>query len=355
MSIHREEIRRIVVVGDAYVSPGVLAQAAQKLLGQQTEIIPLLWGSGDKNEFTDQAALIERDGPDAVPYPQGLDDEIESADLLMVHFCPLPRRLLERAKRLKLAGICRGGVENIAVDALTGRRVPLIHIIRNAEAVAEFTLGLMLSETRNIARSHRRIMEGQWPTQFSNSGYTSTLKNLTVGLVGLGNIGMLVMEKLTALGIPVMGFDPFLPDRQAARLPIPIAPSLEALFSQADVVSLHLRLTERNRNLVDSRLLALMKPTAYLVNVSRGGLINEADLFSALHDHRIAGAALDVFADEPPVPGCPLLGLDNVTLTPHIAGDTVDSIERSPYLLCEKIEEFLRTGGTGWVYNKNSL
>lgn len=350
--IDKTQIKRIVVVGDAYVSPDTLQKAAAGLGCAGAEIIPVLWGSGDKDEFSEMQTAIEHSGPDAAPYPPALDALIEEADVLMVHFCPLPARLLRRANRLKLVGVCRGGVDNIAVETLTEGKIPLVHIIRNAEAVAEFTLGLMLAETRNIARSHRLLMQGVWPSEFPNSAFTATLKNLTVGIAGLGNIGALLAQKLAALGVKVLGFDAYLPGHVMQSLPVEPVQTLEELFRRSDVISLHLRLTQENQGMIGAALLGCMKPTAYLINAARAGLIDEPALVEALRTRAIAGAALDVFNDEPLRPDSPLLTLDNVTLTPHIAGDTVDAIALSPYPLAEAMAEVLERGRTPRVYNK---
>lgn len=350
--IDKTQIKRIMVVGDAYVSPDTLQKAAAGLGCAEAEIIPVLWGSGDKDEFSKMQTAIEHSGPDAAPYPPALDELIEETDVLMVHFCPLPARLLRRANRLKLVGVCRGGVDNIAVETLTERKIPLVHIIRNAEAVAEFTLGLMLAETRNIARSHRLLMQGVWPSEFPNSAFTATLKNLTVGIAGLGNIGALLAQKLAALGVKVLGFDAYLPEHVMQSLPVEPVQTLEELFRRSDVLSLHLRLTQENQGMIDAALLGCMKPTAYLINAARAGLIDESALVEALRTRAIAGAALDVFNDEPLRPNSPLLTLDNVTLTPHIAGDTVDAIALSPYPLAEAMAEVLERGRTPRVYNK---
>lgn len=352
MMINKAKIQQIVVVGDAYVSPHTLEKAAADLDCPQAKIDVLQWGSGDRDEFSEMQTAIEHKGPDAAPYPSELDTLIETADVLMVHFCPLPAHLLRRAKRLKLVGVCRGGVDNIAVDALTEQKIPLVNIIRNAEAVAEFTLGLMLAETRNIARSHRLLMQGVWPSEFPNSEYTATLKNMTVGIAGLGNIGALLAKKLSALGVRVLGFDAYLPQQVIKTLPVEPVKTLEALFKESDVISLHLRLSPENEGMIGAELLASMKPTAYLINAARAGLIDEAALVQALKTHAIAGAALDVFNDEPLKADSPLLTLDNVTLTPHIAGDTVDAIALSPYPLARAMREVLEQGRTPRVYNK---
>lgn len=335
---------RIVVVGDAYVSPITLQEAALTLPVSDPEVVCLMWGTGDKDEFSQMQTQLERNGPDAVPCPPELEKEIETADILMVHFCPVSSALIARAKNLKLVGVCRGGYENIASEALTERGIPLIHVIRNAEAVAEFTLGMMFAETRNIARSHHLIQNGQWPVEFPNTEYCSTLRNLVVGIVGLGNIGALLAQKLHALGVKVLGYDAYLSRDLIEKMPVEYVDSLEEIFKKSDVLSIHLRLTEENRGMIGAEMLSYMKPTAYLINAARAGLIDDAALVDALRNRKIAGAALDVFEEEPLRADHPFCTLDNVTLTPHIAGDTVDAISRSPFPLAKAIEEYLLTG-----------
>ena len=345
-------VSKIVVVGDAYVSPDTMAEAAKKLPFPSAEIVSLMWGTGDKEEFSQMQTELESKGPDAVPYPEGLDEAVSDADLLLIHFCPVPAGLIEKAPKLKAVGICRGGTENVAVSALTDRKIPLIHIIRNSEAVAEFALGMMLAETRNIARSHRQICEGKWGTDFCNTEYTSTLKNLTVGIIGLGNIGALLAEKLHALGVRVLGYDAYLPREVIEKMPVEPIESMEEIFQKADVLSIHLRLTSENHGIIGKDLLGLMKPTAYLINVARAGLIEEKALLEALAEHRIAGAALDVFEQEPLPADHPFTRLDNVTLTPHIAGDTVDSIALSPYTLVDALCDYFENGNKKNICNK---
>ena len=350
-----ENIHRIVVVGDAYVSPTTLFEAASKLPFDDVVIEKFMWGTGDKDEFSEMQTEIEKNGPDSVAYPEGLDKAIVDADILLFHFCPIPKKLLDKAKYLKLVGICRGGYENIDVQTLNERNIPLIHIIRNAEAVAEFTLGLMLAETRNIGRSHAQIIKGEWPTTFCNTDYTSTLKNLSVGIVGLGNIGTLLAQKLNALGVKVYGYDGYIKKDVLDTMPIEPCSSIEEIFSKSDIISLHLRLSDENREFINKQLLERMKPTAYLINASRAGLINNADLIDVLSNHKIAGCALDVFEQEPIAVDDPLIKLDNVTLTPHIAGDTVDSIAKSPFQLVQAIDDYITKSDTRNVCNKVKL
>lgn len=347
-----QEIKKIVVVGDAYVSPSTMAEAAKKLPFLSAEIISLMWGNGDKDEFCKMQTEIEHRGPEAVDYPKELDEAIKEADILLVHFCPIPEKLLNKAERLKLAGVCRGGTENIAVDVLSERKIPLIHIIRNAEAVAEFTLGMMIAETRNISRAYQSICNGIWRTDFPNAEFSSTLVNMKVGVVGLGNIGSLLAKKLAVLGVTVLGYDEYISEDKWKELPVEKMDSLTEIFHESDIISLHLRLTKDNQGIVGKELIEQMKPTSYLVNIARAGLIDENALLDALRECKIAGAALDVFEQEPLPPEHPFCRLDNITLTPHIAGDTVDSIALSPYTLAAAVTEYFETGNTRNVCNK---
>lgn len=350
-----DTVLRIVVVGDAYVSSQTMKDAIKKLSFASTEITCFMWGTGDKEEFTEMQTILESKGPDAVPYPQGLEDAILDADILVVHFCPVPESLILLARHLKAVGICRGGTENIAVSALSKRKIPLLHIIRNAEAVAEFTLGIMLAETRNIARAHHKICEGRWETQFYNTTFTSTLKNMTVGIVGMGNVGALLARKLYALGVSVLGYDAYLTKEDMEGLPVQSVENMEEVFQKADIVTIHLRLTSANHGIIDKKLLSMMKPEAYLINVARAGLIEEEALIEILAKHRIAGAALDVFEQEPLLPNHPFTQMDNVTLTPHIAGDTVDSIALSPYLLADALQGYFVNGEKKNICNQNEF
>ena len=187
---------------------------------------------------------------------------------------------------------------------------------RNARAVAECALGLMLSEVRNLARSYALLKEGIWTRDFPNRDSIPELHEKTVGLVGYGAVARLVAGYLHALGSHVLAFDPYV----TGPTPGVTLVDLDTLMRRSDVVSLHARLTEETHHLIGSAELELMKPTAILVNTARSGLLDEDALVRALSERRIMGAALDVFDTEPLPKGHALLALDNVTLAPHLAG-----------------------------------
>lgn len=347
---------KLVIVGDIHVPSRNFKEAIKKSSFEIDEIVELEWEVKDKEDFQKKILNIEKGGSSVEEPPQELYNEIMDADILLVHFCPLPREIIERGKKLKLIGTCRGGLEHIDVQAATKNNIPVMHVIRNAEPVADFTLGLILSETRNIARSHEAIKKGHWRKEFVNSKHTNLLKNQKVGLVGLGHIGRLIASKLNALGVSVIGYDPYVKQEALKSGNINIEMVLiETLFKESDIVSLHLRLTEETEGMVNKELLSLMKPTSYLINTSRAGVIKEEDLIEALETRAIMGAALDVFWEEPLSEDNPLLSLDNVTLTSHLAGDTVDAIPKSPKLLVEEINSFYEKGTSTMVVNLGEL
>ncbi|MBP2097674.1 2-hydroxyacid dehydrogenase [Enterococcus rivorum] len=338
---------KVVVVGDRLVSSETLKEAALKLnIPSPIEVVEFQWYSDlTKDQFQEKILLIEKGGPEAVNIPEGILEAIVDADYLLVHIAPVSKAMIEAATQLKLIGTCRGGIEHIATESVKSKGIPLIHVIRNAEPVADFTLGLMFTETRNIARSHQGVMAGEWRKSFPNDPYKTTLSNLKVGLVGLGYIGKLVVQRLNGLGVEVLVYDPFVDQEviKAEGLKVDFR-TIEELFSEADIISLHARVTPETTNMVNHSLISLMKPSAYLINTARAAILDKEALVEALQERRIAGAALDVIWSEPVKKDDPLLQLDNLTLTSHIAGDTIDAIPRSPYLLRDVLNAYFQTG-----------
>ncbi|MGL4723388.1 MAG: 2-hydroxyacid dehydrogenase [Scandinavium sp.] len=342
---------KLVIVGDALVSSATLIDAARGIdfpgmNGAELEMTTFEWFSHlEKEAFQAKILLIEKNGPEAVPVPEGIIEAMRDADYLLVHIAPVSEAMLEAADKLKLIGTCRGGLEHIALDSVKKKNVTLIHVIRNAEPVADFTLSLMYAETRNIARAHHAIKTGQWRKSFSNDAFKTVLASHTVGLIGLGYIGKLVARRLNALGITVIAHDPFIDPATLEKEGIQVALlPLEKVVSQADILSLHMRLTPETEGMINKAIFEQMKPGSYIINTARAGVICKEDLVAALRTKRIAGAALDVSWYEPIEPGDPLLELDNITLTPHIAGDTIDAIPKAPYLLKSVMNDYFTTG-----------
>ena len=253
----------------------------------------------------------------------------------------LPRTLIERLPNLKLITIIGMRLTNLDLDAATEAGVIVAHSgTRNpafanvAAATPELSWGLLIATVRDIAGQDRRMRDGLWQDKVG-----MILAGRTLGLLGLGRIGKRMAEYAKAFGMEVIAWSQNLTADAAAEVGVRRVEKDE-LFAQADVVSIHLVLSERSRGLVAARELGLMKPTAYLINTSRGPIVNEADLVDALKAETIAGAGLDVFDQEPPSPNHPLRTLENVTLTPHLGYATLDTLKAFYGDSLEAIEAF---------------
>ena len=359
LNILTEKPLKIITVGDIYVSNEIMEEALLKSKLNVGEIIKLNWGADNTDDWAVHQLNIERNGSEAEPYPPELDDLIVDADVLLVQFCPIPKKLIDRAKNLKVILTCRGGIEHINVKAASEKNIPVINVIRNAVPVAEFAIGLMLSVTRNIALMHNDIVNGTWPKVFANTDYMSTLSNLTIGLVGMGNIGIEIAIRLKAFGAKIIAFDKYIDKERIKKNGLDdyviFKETAEEIFKEADIVSLHMRLVPETEKMVDKKLLSLMKPTAYFINTARGGLINQDDLIDALKDNRIAGAALDVYDKEPIPADSLLLKLKNVTLTSHMAGTTVDAVAKCPLLLMKEVDKIIEKDMTDRIVNYKDI
>lgn len=342
---------KIVVIGDIVVPSSLLVEAA-KTLDADAEVVAVEWKTETRQEFQRRAQNLEKNGPTAEKVPAEAYKEVADADVLLTHFCPVPADLIEAGKKLSLIGTCRGGMEHVDVEAATARRIPVIHCIRNAEATSDFAIGLIFAETRNIARAHAALKTGEWRKEYVNGGYTTSMCEMTLGVVGLGHIGKLVAKKGAGIGMRVIAHDPFVTQQMVddAGLSVTLVEK-EELFKTADVISLHLRLTPDTEKSVNAEMISLMKPTAYLINTSRAGVVDKDALVKALEEKKIGGAALDVFWQEPIPADDPILKLDNLTMTPHNAGNVVDALPKSPLLLAKTIKAFRETGKSDMVVN----
>lgn len=347
---------RYVVVYDLGIPPENFEEAIRGI-DAEAEVTCVPWHVDEpKDRLAERQLNLEVNGPEAEEAAPEAYEAVADADVLITHTAPVPASLVEAGRKLRLVGCVRGGMEHVDVAACTARGIPVIHCIRNAECTSDFTVGLILAETRNIARSHRDVMAGRYRRAYVNEGYTTSMRDLCVGVVGLGHIGKLVARKLAGFGTRVIGYDPYVDAGQLADAGLDVElVGLEELFVTADVVTLHMRVTPETRNMVGADLIGRMKPTAYLVNAARAGVLDRDAFVDALRERRIGGGALDVYWEEPLAADDPLLQLDNVTLTPHIAGTVVDAIPKSPRLLAEEIRRFWETGTSEMVVNLAQL
>lgn len=279
---------------------------------------------------------------------EGLIERIHGCHGLIVRSkTKATRRVIEAGHDLKVIGRAGIGVDNIDVAAATERGIVVFNTPdANATTTAELTIAHLLSLSRHLPQADRSVRQNEWlPTRFIGT----ELSRKTIGIVGFGTIGRQVAERCLGLKMRVLAYDPYVSEdvmKQAGVEPN----DLDALLQGADYVTLHCPVMDNTRNLIDDRRISMMKPGARLINCARGGLVDEDALYVALKDGRLAGAALDVYAQEPPK-GSPLLTLDNVVLTPHLGASTEEAQRAVSVQIAEDLIKFLETGAAETAVN----
>jgi phosphoglycerate dehydrogenase-like enzyme len=260
---------------------------------------------------------------------------LEGIDASLAGSEPYTRRVLEARPRLQV--IARNGVgfDAVDLDAATDHGIPVTVSPANAEAVAEHAFALMLALAKQVLPQHEGLRRGVWLRQL-----TRPIRGQTLGIAGLGRIGKALAVRGRAFGMRLIAYEPF-PDAKFVQEHGVELMSLEQVFERSDYISLHLPLTPESRGAIDRRYFERMKPTAFLINTARGGVVNEADLVDALREKRIAGAGLDVFQIEPPGDS-PVTQLDNVVITAHTAGVDAKSGEDMAALAAQTIVQLSR-------------
>ena len=287
-------------------------------------------------------SATEADGPEGYPVPDEMYGLVEDADIIVVHMAPIPKKLIDSAKQLKLVAVMRGGCNNVDVNYLCEKGITVINAAtRSSNSVADATVGMILAETRNIARSYAALKnEKNWLKKFPNTGNIHDLATRTIGIIGIGCIGARVAQRLKGFEAKIIVHDPYVPDEKIREMGYePI--SKEELCKQADIITLHLRESESTMGFIGEQELELMKPTVTIVNTARAGLIDEEALIKALEEKRIQGAALDVFATEPLPDEHPFFQLDNVTITSHLAGSSNDVMVNSFTIIFEDLKRYI--------------
>ncbi|MFP3846650.1 2-hydroxyacid dehydrogenase [Priestia filamentosa] len=330
---------KLLAIGDALIPADIMEEGLSSLSLYGIEVEVREWKHNSVEALQKDNLLVEGNGPEAITVEKELFDGIETFDAIVVQFTPLSKEILQRGKKLKLIGVLRGGTENVDHTEAKALGISVLNTPgRNARAVAEFTLGMILSEVRNIARSHEALKKGKWEKDFPNGEEIPELNEKKVGIVGYGNIGRLLGSYLHALGCELLIYDEYTHNIPYYSKKV----SLDELLEQADIVSLHLRLTEETHHFIGQKEIEKMKETAVLINTARSGLIDEEALVQSLQEKKIMGAALDVFDHEPLPYDDKLLQLENVTITPHLAGSTIDAFRQSPKKMAEYIVEWMK-------------
>lgn len=248
---------------------------------------------------------------------------VPEADALVIRSAhKIDAEVLNAAPKLRIIARAGVGVDNVDIPRATELGIVVVNTPDgNTISTAEHTFGLMLALARHIPQAHESMNAGKWDRK-SFGGVE--LRGKTLGLVGFGRIGRAVAKRALAFEMTVIACDPFITADLAADLGVTLV-SLDELFRRSDFISLHAMLTPENREMINRESLATMKKGVRIVDAARGALINEADLAEALQNGQVAGAALDVYAEEPPKPDNPLLHLPNVVHTPHLAASTEDA------------------------------
>lgn len=271
--------------------------------------------------------ILSKIGAELVEFQCKTEDEVirlcSDADGLLNQYAPITRRVIAslKAKVITRYGI---GVDNIDVKAATEKNILVTNVVYDVTDVADHTLSLILSLVRKIPWIIKSSKNGEWDWRTFQS--INRLKGKTVGIMGFGRIGRKVAQRLRGFEVELIGYDPYVPskifeDHRVERV------DLETLLRKSDIVTVHAGLTEQTRHMIGEKELRRMKKDSFLINVSRGGIVDEKALYIALKEGWIAGAGLDVLEKEPPARDNPLLSLSNVLITPHIAWYSTSSIE----------------------------
>ncbi|MEI4487534.1 2-hydroxyacid dehydrogenase [Frigidibacter sp. MR17.14] len=328
----------IGIIGDGFMKPAVFEAALRERLGDRPVTLRSLemdWPLRLKTTKHDPTLPVG----EFLGRPEDYFDALADLDILVTHLTPITAESLRHAPRLKVIAVARGGPVNIEMAAARARGITVVNTPgRNASAVAEFTVASLLAETRNLLRGHRSVASGEFARSFYHYDHVGPeLCELTVGIVGYGDIGTRVARLLQPFGCKILIYDPFKKLTEEERAAGLEACDLDDLVRRADVVTLHPRVTPETKGMMSRERIAAMKPGGYIVNTTRGQVLDYAALHEALVSGHLRGAALDTFDPEPPPPDWPLLSLPNVTLSPHIAGASRHSAHKAAKMIAEDI------------------
>jgi D-3-phosphoglycerate dehydrogenase len=345
-------VTRVLAAGDYFVSSEKLSDALKAAVNGSHEL--------SFTELTLDWPLVPFGPVDGVNEASGTVDgliqSIDGASLVLTQMAPFTAKVFEKCPELRFIGVCRGGPVNVDLGAATRAGVVVSYTpARNAQAAAEFAIGLMLAAMRRIASGDAELKRGQWRGDYYTYEQTGLeIQGNTVGLVGYGAIGRIVAGILNAFGANVVAFDPYADADAAAREKVTILP-LDEVLRQSHIVSIHARLTPETRHLLNAANLALLPKGAVLVNSARGDLLDYSVLPALLESGQLGALALDVYDEEPPGEDWPLRHAPNVLMTPHLAGATRQTAERAATGIANEAALFLNGRAPTFVANPEVL
>ena len=333
----------IAIIGDRFMLPSMFADRIAAACGNGVKIRSLEQPWPDQPMEHGYADYPLERLKEFMGDPDEVAAFIGDAAMLVTHLAPVSRAMLERLPNLKFIAVSRGGPVNIDMQAARDHSVLVVNTPgRNASAVAEFTIGAILAETRLIRAGHEAMRVGEWRGDLYRADRTGReLGEMTVGVIGYGAIGSRVVKLLKAFGCRLLVADPYVQISAQDRSDGIEHVALDALLDRADVITLHARVTPETTGLIGREALARTRKGAIFINTARGPMVDYDALYEALASGQLGGAMLDTFAVEPVPPDWPLLRLPNVTLTPHIAGASVRTVTIAADQAAEEVRRFL--------------
>lgn len=334
---------KIVCVCDYYVDKELQEKYKElEQYGVQVDIVENPDLIDSKDACMEVMFQTEKKGAESVTCNPQVVNEMKTADIAIVHITPVNKAVIDQCQNLKLLGVMRGGVDSVNVEYLKEKGVMVVNApARSAHAVADFTVGMILSEVNNIAKSYHGIMGGRWLKEYANNDNVHDLCTRKVGIIGCGNIGREVIKRLQAFGCDIIVYDPFIESGAIEAMGYHAVTKCE-LLEQSDIISVHLRLSDETRGFLSEEEFKKMKKNCVLINTARAGLVDQRAMLEALREKRISGAAVDVFEEEPLPIGNEYVKLDNITMTSHIAGTSCDTFQNSVNLIFEEIKRYLQ-------------
>jgi D-3-phosphoglycerate dehydrogenase len=331
-------VLRIAVIGYRFITP----ELAGDLIDQH--LVPVTGPcqvTAMTLEWPDDTPIHDTELREFVGDPAAIAEFARPAQVVITQVAPVGRRLIAAARHLQIIACGRGGPVSVNLAAATDHAIPVVFAPgSNAQAVVEFTLGLLLAETKHIARTHHALVNGDWRVDaYHYARSPRELRGQTIGIIGFGQIGRRLTPYLHAFGLRVLVYDPYVSRETCAALGV-AAVDLPTLLAESDIVTVHARVTPETHGMLGAPQFAQMKPGAYLINTARGPLLDYDALYAALASGHLGGAALDTFALEPPPPDWPLLKLDNVTVTPHIAGSSRETARHKLEMVIADVANF---------------
>jgi D-3-phosphoglycerate dehydrogenase / 2-oxoglutarate reductase len=350
---------RILVQGDMYVRVSILQACLEEALSDigtplEFETITLHHPAGEPRlsptgeaKQTDTWNAPAEAGRTVYEFRGPIDllvDHVADVDYVVMHTAAVTREVVAAGKRLKAIACARGGPVNVDIQAATDFGVPIIYAPgRNARAVAEFIMGMMLAYDRNIISGWDGLKQGLWREYrlYNYDAMSPGFDGRVLGMVGFGRVGRILSPLAKAFGMRLLAYDPYVDATAVAEYGVQKMDSLAELIPQSDFVVILARVTPETTHMIGAKELALMRPSAYLVNAARGPLLDYEALYAALKTGQIKGALLDTFAWEPLPIDNPLLSMDNVLLTPHIAGATREAVYCAGQMMAADIKRII--------------